>query len=474
MIIIIGLIQVEDIPFPAMVLNKDELVISFNRMFKDMLGKELNYGLPVKGTFQNWVSIGDSEVFTASCENKNYVFIKSRSENTDISIFIVIETSEIYELQQKIKELEKVNRELDAIIENSYDGIYITDTKGVTLKTNSAIKRITGIPKEYYIGKKVDKLIKRGILENSVTHKVVKQKRTVSLIQHNFAGKETLMTGNPVFNEEGEIEKVVTNIRDLSDLYELHTELRKATELNDKYKKELERLKRSTTENGFVVYSEQLKIIYDMAERIANVDATVLILGETGVGKDVLAKHIYNKSIRSNDGDFIKVNCGAIPPDLLESELFGYESGAFTGANRKGKPGMFELADKGILFLDEIGELSMPLQVKLLRAIQEREIQRIGGTKTKKVDVRVIAATNRNLKEMVLKGDFREDLYYRLNVIPIEIPPLRDRRDDILPLIEVFFSRTCQKYDIKKELDPELKDFFYRYDWPGNVRELSF
>ncbi|GAA0480029.1 sigma 54-interacting transcriptional regulator [Salinibacillus aidingensis] len=376
-------------------------------------------------------------------------------------------------LQKENQNLKDVNRELDAIIENSYDGIYITDKNGVTLKTNSAIERITGIPKEYYIGKNVKDLIKRGILKNSVTRKVVEEKRTVSLVQNNYEGNETLLTGTPVFNENGEVEKVVTNIRDLSDLNKLQIELRKANQLNTQYKKELERLKNKPDQvKGIVTKSKSMKQIYDSATRIANIDATVLILGETGVGKDVLAHYIYTNSNRSQKGDFIKINCGAIPPDLLESELFGYEGGAFTGASRDGKPGMFELAHKGILFLDEIGELPLSLQVKLLRVLQEGEIQRVGGTKPKKIDVRIFAATNKDLQKMVEDSDFREDLYYRLNVIPLEIPPLRNRREDILPLIQQFLDEVNNKYQLNKEFDYDLQDFFLSYEWPGNIREL--
>ncbi|GAE27179.1 sigma54 specific transcriptional regulator [Halalkalibacter wakoensis JCM 9140] len=416
----------------------------------------------------------DKFIFT-NADQASYLFVKSELRDYgDFYLYMGIESSSIEKLIKKLKETEQLNRELDTIIENSYDGIYITDSEGRTLKTNTSIERITGIPKEYYIGKKVDNLIKRGILENSVTHKVVKEKRTVSIVQANFKGKETLITGNPVFNKNGEVEKVVTNIRDLSELNELQLALRKANELNENYKKELEKLKGGNRNiEGIIVSSQELKMVYETAQRISNVDATVLILGETGVGKDVLAKFIFNNSLRAKDGEFIKINCGAIPPDLLESELFGYESGAFTGASKNGKPGMFELANNGVLFLDEIGELTLSLQVKLLRALQEQEIQRIGGTKTKKVNVRVIAATNRNLKEMVNEGTFREDLFYRLNVIPICIPPLRDRRDDILPLVGLFLNQVNKKYGFHKILDKKLKDFLKNYHWPGNTRELA-
>src|SRR5699024_7431817 len=245
-------------------------------------------------------------------------------------------------------------------------------------------------------------------------------------VQENYEGKPTLLTGVPLFDENGNVEQVITNIRDLSDLKDLETELTKARKLNEVYRKKLSLLKEQVHfKQGAVVQSEQM----------IKIDETVLITGETGVGKDVLANYIFSKSTRSTDGEFIKVNCGAIPGELLESELFGYEAGAFTGANPKGKIGLFEAAHNGVLFLDAVGELPLNLQVKLLRVIQEREIQKIGGIQFKKVNVRIIAASNRNLKEMVDKGSFREDLYYRINVIPLRLSPLRERRADILPLM---------------------------------------
>lgn len=466
--------RVEQIPLPAIILDQEGKILSFNEQMETNIDQKLIKGTSIKEIFPTWDVKPASKMILAEDGEKRYVFIRSSTYEDQTHLFVGTETSELSALKNENEDLKRLTRELDAIIENSYDGIYITDHKGVTWKTNSAIERITGIPKEYYIGKNVDALIKRGILKSSVTHRVVKQRRIVSLVQENYEGKETLITGAPVFNEDGEIEKVVTNIRDLSDLNELQTKLSRMNQLNDKYKKELDLLKNRTSRlEGLVIQSESMKRIYDTAERIAHVNATVLILGETGVGKDILAKHIFKESARSREGEFIKINCGAIPADLLESELFGYEQGAFTGASQKGKPGMFEMADKGVLFLDEIGELPLLLQVKLLRVLQENEIQRIGGTKPRKVDVRIVAATNRDLKEMVERGEFREDLYYRLNVLPISIPSLKDRRDDILPLIEMFLKQANEKYEMSKRIDSKLKDFFFSYTWPGNIREMS-
>lgn len=466
--------MVERIPVPAIITDKLGAIISYNHLMGASLDNNIEVEMNIKEIFTDWETDSSPQIITAASGNDQFVFICNSFSGSEDILLIGLETSVLSNLKIENRELKELNRELDAIIENSYDGIYITDRQGVTWKTNSAIERITGIPKEYYIGKNVNALIKRGILEDSVTHKVVEQRRIISVVQKNYAGKETLITGAPVFNEEGNVEKVVTNIRDLSNLNELQAELSKVHKLKDKYKKEIDRLKNKSDQSGEIITnSNKMKTIYETADRIVNIDATVLILGETGVGKDVLAKYIYNHGVRFKEGEFIKINCGAIPPELLESELFGYESGAFTGASQKGKPGMFEMADKGILFLDEIGELPLALQVKLLRVLQEGEIQRIGGTKPKKVDVRVMAATNRNLISRIEQGDFREDLYYRLNVIPITIPPLKERRDDILALTRLFLNQANDKYKMTKELDYELKEFFYSYNWPGNIRELA-
>jgi transcriptional regulator with PAS, ATPase and Fis domain len=208
-----------------------------------------------------------------------------------------------------------------------------------------------------------------------------------------------------------------------------------------------------------------------MIDRVAPLDTTVILFGETGVGKEVFAKYIYQHSARKNK-PFIKVNCGAIPANLVESELFGYEKGAFTGADKNGKMGLFELANTGTIFLDEVGELPLDMQVKLLRVLQEQEFERIGGRKPVKVDVRVLAATNRDLEEMVKQKTFRQDLYYRLMIFPVHIPPLREHPDDILPLAQLFLQTLNRKYDFKKYLSPLSAKMMQDYSWPGNIREL--
>lgn len=461
------------LPFNIVIVDRDGKIHS-SQLNQDIFSQKNINSASFKDLFEEWETIGTNLIF-ASISDQRYILITEKlHEDGSLRIYLIFEGEQIYALKQQVKELDKSIRQLDAIIESSYDGIYITDINGNTLKTNSAIERITGIPKEYYIEKNMDDLIKRGILNESVTKKVLETREAVTIVQENFNGKETLLTGNPIFNEHDEIEIIVTNIRDLSELNQLNLQLKKAQKLNEKYKEELKRLKATANQDkNIIIKNEKMLKIYEMIERIADFDTTVLILGESGVGKDVLVRHFYQNSPRSKNGQLVKVNCGAIPKDLLESELFGYEGGAFSGANRSGKAGMFELAENGILFLDEIGELSLELQVKLLRAIQEKEFMRVGGTKLKKVDTQLIAATNRDLKEMVREGLFREDLYYRLNVVPVSVPPLRERQDDILPLVHHFLEIYNQKYKLAKEFDYELNQYFYYYSWPGNVRELS-
>lgn len=465
--------EISIFPFDRIVTDEHGFIKHW-KIFKPFNGLSL-YQTKITDHFDEWIEIDENISLTTVNESK-YLIVRNHyfENNEQMQMYVIVPSVKIHEAIGKIKDLDDSIRELDAIIESSYDGIYITDVYGNTLKTNSAIERITGIPKHYYIGKNTNDLIKRGILKESVTVKVMEERKPVTIVQKNFNGKETLLTGNPIFNNNGEIEKIVTNIRDLSELNALNEELKKAQQLNEQYKQELQKLKANTIiDANTVIKSKKMREIYEMTDRIAQFDTTILILGETGVGKDVLVRHLFHNSPRSVDGQLIKVNCGAIPGDLLESELFGYEGGAFSGAIRSGKMGMFELADKGFLFLDEIGELPLDLQVKLLRAIQEKEIRRVGGTKVKKVDIQLIAATNKDLRAMVEKGEFREDLFYRLNVVPITIPPLRERQDDILPLIYHFLEVYNEKYQTAKELDRDLKSFFYYYEWPGNVRELS-
>lgn len=223
---------------------------------------------------------------------------------------------------------------------------------------------------------------------------------------------------------------------------------------------------------GLIFYSEEMKNVYELAKQYASYSTTILIEGETGVGKEIIANVIHRHSPRSNM-PFIKVNCAAIPESLLDSELFGYEGGAFTGANAKGSIGIFESAHKGSLLLDEVGELSLMLQTKLLRVLQEREIRKVGGSWSKPIDVRIIACTNIDMINSVENNEFRKDLFYRLSVASIKIPPLHERKADILPMVEYFLQEYCNKYNINREFDESALRIIYNHNFPGNVRELK-
>lgn len=282
-------------------------------------------------------------------------------------------------------------------------------------------------------------------------------------------GNEIYITGSPVYCE-GRITHVTVNIRDVTELQRLQEQVSRLTALYLSAPED-KRISSLAADN-VVIESSVMKRIIDLIVRISQVDSVVLISGESGTGKEVLARLIHKLSSRSR-GPFISINCGAIPENLLESELFGYEKGSFTGALREGKPGLFELANSGIIFLDEIGEMPSNLQVKLLKIIQDMEAYRLGGVKPVKFDVRIIAATNRNLRERIKEGKFREDLFYRLNVVPIEVPPLRERQEDIFPLIWHFLKQFNQKYKQSKTFSSEVIEIMESYYWPGNVRELQ-
>jgi transcriptional regulator with PAS, ATPase and Fis domain len=306
-----------------------------------------------------------------------------------------------------------------------------------------------------------------------ITPIILQEKKRVTLEQETITGRKIVTTAEPVFDENGDLELIIMNVRDIYQIDEVKHDLTHTLELVEKYKQEVEELRRKEFQNNDLVARdktmlEQLELI----QRIVTVESNVLILGESGTGKGVVAKHIHELSSRK-DGPFITINCAAIPDQLLESELFGYAPGTFTGANKKGKLGLIELATGGTLFLDEIAEIPLNLQAKILHVLQEFRFSPVGGRGAKKVDCRIIAATNSDLNEAVKTGKFRADLYYRLNVIELEIPPLRNRPDDILPLIYFFINKYDTKYKTSHQFSQDSLDVLLQYQWPGNIRELE-
>lgn len=351
------------------------------------------------------------------------------------------------------------------------DAICVTDRDGVVVLVNGRHAELTGIPRETIVGKRAQDMVQSGIFDTVLNPRVVETREKVSSVQNLFNGRILLLEGNPIMDENGHVIYVVTVIRDVTVLSELREEASTQKELLETFQA-LSSDGALNSQYPRVVQSKAMQRLYAEAAAIAETDATVLLLGETGVGKDVVARQIHRKSARA-EAPFIKVDCGSIPENLIETELFGYVPGSFSGASRSGKAGLVEAASSGTLFLDEIGELPMTMQSRLLRVLQDWEVLRVGATSPRKVDVRVIAATNKELEHEVEKGRFRSDLYYRLKVAVVTIPPLRERRADILPLAQGFLAYYNKKYSKKMSFSGEAEQLLRGHTWPGNVRELE-
>ncbi|MED0668908.1 sigma 54-interacting transcriptional regulator [Aneurinibacillus aneurinilyticus] len=364
-----------------------------------------------------------------------------------------------------------ISKEWDTLLDLISDGIIITDHEGTILKVNKAYERIVSIKPKALVGKNIKEMVKDGTIPESSTLKVLQTKQEVTLFHENNE-KDLLYTGTPMFNERNEIVAVVNCVRDMRELNELKRTVTQIKQVNQEYREQLDYFHgRESKIDGLIAESREMQHVLTLATKVAPLDSVVMLRGESGVGKEVIAKFIHTHSKRVSEA-FIKVNCGAIPKDLMESEFFGYETGAFTGASKGGKPGFFELADKGTLFLDEIGDMPQELQVKLLRVLEDREFRRIGGVKTIHSDVRIIAATNQPLEELVEQKKFRKDLYYRLQVYPIVIPPLRERTTDIPHLIEYYLNTFQERHGTPTRISPEAIYILSQYKWPGNIREV--
>ncbi len=419
--------------------------------------------------------------------------------------------SEIYEdkIRNIIKEYQMYKRsKIDflSIADAMSDGIYVVDYNGIIVDVNKIFEDIVGLEKCNLIGKPMEAIWNGKIYSEEesfvvLEHKssmpsmamisgiegkrlkekkpksvglmALEEKKEISVVTRiERMNKTVIMTGIPFFNEQNKVECVVTVIRDITEFIQLKEKLEDLENDKRKYIDEIKYLRKNQMQTDFVGKTTGAEKIRHLIEQASKTDVTVLITGETGVGKEVIAREIYKNSLRKN-GPYIKVNCAAIPENLLESELFGYEKGAFTGAQYKDKLGLFQVANHGTILLDEIGEMPLKLQSKLLRVLQEREITRIGGATAEKVDVRIIAATNQNLQDQINKGIFRDDLYYRLNVFPIRVLPLRERREDILVLANNFIESFNKKYNKHKRFEKSAIEALEFYNWPGNVRELE-
>jgi transcriptional regulator with PAS, ATPase and Fis domain len=358
---------------------------------------------------------------------------------------------------------------LDAIIRTSNNNITIADEKGNILHSNPEHWTVYGIEPDYYIGKSVYELEAEGILTPSIIAMVIKEQKKIQIMQHTKIGKILMSTAYPIFDEDGKIVRIISYAQDQTEILNLHEQYERLENKVKGYQTEVEKLR---LKEGIVYRSKAIEQIIKTIHQVADTDAAVLLLGESGVGKSMFAHSIHQYSHRRKE-PFIELNCSTIPENLFESEMFGYEPGSFTGAQKQGKQGIIQQAHNGTLFLDEIGELPLSIQVKLLKVIQEKKFLPIGGKNEIQVDFRLVTATNQNLEEMVRKGTFRLDLYYRLNVIPLHIPSLRERKEDITSLINHYLKLMNNKYHTLKTLHSSTYDILIQYNWPGNVRELE-
>lgn len=423
--------------------------------------------------------------------NKKYLFGMNTidSEKSDRIILtilcdlqILINFFEQEDLEMLIKVLIKYRMDYmdnEFILDNLFDLLTVSDKNGTLVKVNSQIEKQFGIKKELAVGTSVNDLETNGVLSKSITKEVLKREselkdtaekgKPYSLVQDTKTGHRLLVTSTPLYGRNGELYKIFNISKDVTSMKELEVKLQEAEELIKEYETKV-----SSMENSQKIVTSNLSMQHALntVMQITTVDSTVLIEGETGVGKDVMARNIHDTSI-NKDGPFVKVNCGAIPDSLLESELFGYKKGAFTGALNQGKAGLVASAEGGTLFLDEIGELPLNIQVKLLDLIQSKTYYPIGSVDPQTASIRIIAATHRDLAQMVKDGSFRQDLYYRLNVVPIYIPPLRERRSEIPRLTNEFLRKFCEKYNKNKHISREAMAIIINAPWPGNIRELE-
>lgn len=453
------------------IFNKaSENILGFKR--KNVLGKFINDIIPniqlINVFKKERIDTGETLKINGKvvCVNRTPMIFKNRVVGT-IAVFQDITETE--NLKQKLKEMEDNMEILESVINSAYDGIIIVDENGYITKFNRAYENFLGIKEKDILGKHVT-----DVIENTRMHIVVKTgKEEIGYVQR-IQGHDMIASRIPI-KRNGKIIGAVGKVlfQDIQELKALAQRLRLLESKLNHYKGEIRRMQEAKYSfDNIVTRSKQMERLKEIARRAAESNSTVLIQGESGTGKELFA-HAIHKASHRKYGAFIRVNCAAIPKDLLEAELFGYEAGAFTGAKKEGKPGKFELADGGTILLDEIGCMPLEMQAKLLRVLEERESERIGGTEKIDLDIRVIASTNENLEEAVQKGKFREDLYYRLNVIFLHIPPLRERLDDIPILAPAILRDLVNKLKTEpKVLAPETVELLKEHNWPGNVREL--
>ncbi|MBE6034965.1 MAG: PAS domain S-box protein [Clostridiales bacterium] len=381
----------------------------------------------------------------------------------------------LFLLETALEDFKQNHIDFEEICNHLIDAIYVSDKNGRTIYVNQAYLDFSGLKKEDFVGKSVYEINKeKKLYTNGVIPAVISTKERKEAVGTVISSnKKIFITGIPIFDDRGELKYAVAHDKDIDHLEKLKDALALLKSQQISSNAELEYLRERQLDNlNLVANSQNLKEALQTAQTVASTDVTILITGESGTGKEIIADFIYKSSNRTTK-PFLKINCSAIPGSLLESELFGYEEGSFTGALKGGKPGLLEIANGGTILLDEVGDMPLDLQTKLLRVLQEKEVSRIGSSKVIPLDVRILAATNKDLKKAIKEGVFREDLYYRLNVVPIYLSPLRERKEDIGDLVDKFLEKYNKKYVRLTSLTPDAISALYNYSWPGNIRELK-
>jgi PAS domain S-box-containing protein len=415
--------------------------------------------------------IAEAEIIDANQEE--YLLLTNlRDQENRLDVFLV-PMEFIDPAVSHSSSVKKVEQVFYDILESIHDDFVIINKNGVIEKVLPNFQEMYGISAEEAVGKTVYEMEERKIFNPSIAIRVMKSKKRETILQLTGANKYLMCTAIPIMDKEGNIQRIISYTRDMTKYEALKKEYSNLEQTLAAYSTQLGQLREERKENSKIIGSSTaIRNVIDTIDKVAKFDANVLLTGESGVGKTLFAEAIHSASGRQ-DAPFITINCGAIPENLLESELFGYEKGAFTGASNEGKPGLIELSHKGVLFLDEIGDLPLHMQVKLLKVIQDKKVTRVGGVKEKQVDFRLIAASNKDILELINQDKFREDLYYRINVISIQIPPLRERPEDVFPLATHFLERFGEKYEVKHILNNTAMSYLEQYSWPGNARELA-
>ncbi|MCG8485604.1 MAG: sigma 54-interacting transcriptional regulator [Clostridia bacterium] len=467
--------MIESIHIPALMFNKNHDTVETNSAFHQLFDHEHldKIMIHIHQTLTTKKNINVSYYSKIDLDDMDYLLAWIKV-NPSSKYLITFESTDY--LTPAIREFavfKDLEEDFYHILEAMHDDFVIIDQQGVIQKVLPNFESMYGVSSKEAIGKTVQEMEKNKIFNPSVAIHVFKTKKPETMLQLTGAGKYLMCTAIPIKDENNEIIKIVSYTKDVTKYETLKEEYKKLENTLLIYSAELEQLRQDRQIFSSIIGNSQImKHINQTADRISKFDANVLFTGESGVGKTMFAKLMHAQSTRKS-GPFIEINCGAIPDTLLESELFGYEKGAFTGANKEGKLGLIELSNGGTLFLDEIGDLPLHMQVKLLKVIQEKRIMRIGSSEEMHVNFRLITATNKNLPEMVEQEKFREDLFYRLNVITIHVPSLKDRKEDIFTLCMHFVDQFNKKYNLNRALSNTVLDCLIEYQWPGNIRELE-